>query len=206
MRTQDGSMTAISSHYNESCHSLDGAYAETKYNYTDLIYEREDLSFINVLEIGFGIGLTLEVLLRDHSTKKILFESLEIDRELACWSLKRLQKKFPQLTICLQELSFSQGNISGRIIVGDAVKTIKELKGFYHLIFQDAFSPAKNPELWTLEWFKDLTLRCREGSYLSTYCSAAQVQKNLKALRWKVKKVPGYAHKRESIRAQFLTK
>ena len=59
IETADGTPTLFSSHFDEACHSLHGAVAETLYNFIegcDLDILAKKYSPLNILEVGFGTG------------------------------------------------------------------------------------------------------------------------------------------------------
>lgn len=59
---------------------------------------------------------------------------------------------------------------------GDARKSIIEDKELYNLIFLDAFTPAKCPALWSLEFFKLLHEHLEADGVILTYSSSAAVR------------------------------
>ncbi len=79
------------------------------------------------------------------------------------------------------EGKFNDMGIHVRMIVGDTRQIIQHLpKGIIDLIFHDAFSPRKQPELWTKQLFKHyLAVLKSENSCVMTYSAAACVRKAL---------------------------
>ena len=73
-------------------------------------------------------------------------------------------------------------------------------KGF-DVIYFDAFSPEKQPEMWTEERFRLLYESCSEEAVLTTYCSKGVVRRALQAVGFKVERLPGPPGKREILRA-----
>ncbi len=92
-KTGDGSTTLISEQFNQPYHSLGGAVAESRYVYFEssgLLQSMKRESHLNILEIGFGTGmnmvLLLDYLLKTGSKVNIDFYSVEafpIDLETA---------------------------------------------------------------------------------------------------------------------------
>lgn len=75
------------------------------------------------------------------------------------------------------------GSSRGRMLWGDARRTLQALRQPparpFDLIWHDAFSPRRCPQLWTLEFLRDLSSLLRpEGRWIS-YCSAAAVREAL---------------------------
>jgi tRNA U34 5-methylaminomethyl-2-thiouridine-forming methyltransferase MnmC len=73
--------------------------------------------------------------------------------------------------------------------------------GLYDLIYFDAFSPDKQPELWTEAIFAKLYAAAAPGAVLVSYCAQGQFRRNLRAAGWRTEKLPGPPGKREMTRA-----
>ena len=76
-----------------------------------------------------------------------------------------------------------------------------EQKDEFDLVYFDAFAPEKQPELWTVELFRQIFLSMKSHSILTTYSSKGMVRRNLKAAGFHVEKIPGPPGKREMTRA-----
>lgn len=63
--------------------------------------------------------------------------------------------------------------------INDARKTILQLKGEYDLIFLDAFTYTKAPQLWSVEFIAELYKRISDSGLLMTYSTSAQVRNTL---------------------------
>ena len=141
-----------------------------------------------------------------------LFISLEIDRALVEWSMKNWPTSLPPLEGAFYEkegLSYFKGVCgSGEvlILIGNARETLKkaydlEMVSEVEAIFQDPFSPKRNPLLWTVEWFEELKKVSSQDVALSTYSSSTSVRKSLQAAGWYMTNAPGFSSKRTSTRA-----
>ena len=73
---------------------------------------------------------------------------------------------------------------------------------FYHLVYWDAFSPEKQPELWSEETFQKIFLAMKADAILCTYCAKGAVKRTLKAVGFCVETLQGPPGKREMIRAR----
>jgi tRNA 5-methylaminomethyl-2-thiouridine biosynthesis bifunctional protein len=62
-------------------------------------------------------------------------------------------------------------------------------------IWQDPFSPTKNPSLWGPEWFRALASHSHPTTRLMTYSVARSVKNALDEGGWSWAKIPGYGHK-----------
>ena len=93
-----------------------------------------------------------------------------------------------------------------RVAVGDArsVQSLAALAacGPFDFVWQDPFSPAKNPSMWGAGWFSELADVVRqEGGVLMTYSVARPVREALVAAGWRVEKIPTTTRKKNWLRA-----
>lgn len=211
VETEDGSFTLFSEEFQESCHSTSGAKAETILHYIkgcQVEKKIEAHSPLNILEVGFGLGIgfltTYEVLPKN---KKYNFVSMELDRNLLEWfKEKNLHHDF------LKDLSWHENilkceneSITLSIICGDAriafPEFMKKNDMKFHAIYQDAFSPKRNPVLWTKEWFTLLNNHSAPDVILSTYSASSSIRKSLVESGWGLKAGDKFGPKRTSTRA-----
>lgn len=75
--------------------------------------------------------------------------------------------------------SFAQQSIPQLLTPHSSLLTLK-----FDIIYQDAFSPAKNPTLWTREWFADLNAVSQNDAILTTYSIAATTRMGLHESDW----------------------
>ena len=211
VETQDGHFTLYSGAYEENCHSTSGAYTETLHNYVhgcDVI-DRANKSPINILEIGFGVGLGVLATYKETSECKhqITFITTEIDPELAHWVIG--QDSFTQIittkTVSDERIELQLGNkFKVIILLGDARETIKLLAlEDYRIdcIYQDAFSPRHNPSLWTYEHFMNLRSICTNDCVMTTYSAAVKIRKAILNSGFFVTNMKGFGNKRSGTRA-----
>lgn len=212
VETEDGSRTLFSEAFQEACHSTSGARAETLLHYIEGC-QIKNKSLLTILEVGFGLGIgfltTFDSL--SHEDKKWTFLSLELDEELLEWfRLENLQhvflKNLKWLTVGeTKTLQCHSENISLTILCGDARKTLVSFIAAnpmrWSAIYQDAFSPKKNPSLWTTEWFELLKAHSSPDVILSTYSSNSPVRKSLLEAGWIIQKGKTFGAKRSCTRA-----
>ena len=77
----------------------------------------------------------------------------------------------------------------------DFTKTLFNEK--YDLIYFDAFSPSKQPEMWVLNNFKKLYDCLNSNGILITYSSKGDVKRTMKEVGFNVSSVEGPTGKRE---------
>ncbi len=182
----DGSETLYSKEYEECYHSIkDGAFQEALYKHVlpafSLVPPKPHL---RILDICFGLGMntltTLHYLQYQSATKSVTIFSPELDSELLLL-LKdlrypvQLQKYLPIIEQLVNNRVYKSDNISIELFVGDAREYIKTLGGI-DIVYQDAFSPKKNPMLWTVEYFNDIASLMNEDGVLTTYSIATPVR------------------------------
>ncbi len=188
VKTEDGSYTAHSEAYDECYHSTrDGAlreslkkHVEPAFSLTDSKKER-----LEILDICFGLGYntlaTLYYLQREGLRKKVHIVSPELDEELV-----RSLTGFPYpeslepfkniLKAVAKSGVYEDENIKVELFFGDAREFLKECEQTFDIVYQDAFSPKKNPLLWTKEYFAELTARLAPDAVVTTYSCATPVR------------------------------
>jgi tRNA U34 5-methylaminomethyl-2-thiouridine-forming methyltransferase MnmC len=102
------------------------------------------------------------------------------------------------------QYSFEYQSVSLKLCLGEA--TEQELEpNFFDAIYQDAFSPDANPELWTETFFRKLYNSLKHNGYLTTYSVKGDVRRTLQSLGFGVHKRPGpVGGKREMLVAKKL--
>ncbi|MBT8449686.1 MAG: tRNA (5-methylaminomethyl-2-thiouridine)(34)-methyltransferase MnmD [Gammaproteobacteria bacterium] len=68
-------------------------------------------------------------------------------------------------------------------------------------VYLDGFSPAKNPEMWSVELCKTLFKNSSAGASAATYSVAGNVKRNLSSAGFTIQKKPGFGTKREMLYA-----
>jgi tRNA U34 5-methylaminomethyl-2-thiouridine-forming methyltransferase MnmC len=69
------------------------------------------------------------------------------------------------------------------------------------LVFFDAFSPKKQPELWEMDMLEKIEQSMNPSAAFVTYCAAGHLKKNLQTLGLSLDEVPGPPGKKEMTRA-----
>lgn len=210
--TSDQSPTLWSEAFDENCHSVAGAKQETQYIYIEgcELLEKSKKGSINILEVGFGAGQGLKETYEFFKMKaphcQVHYYSLELDEGLIPWAFENLiHFPMPQ-----NKGSFFQGKVDQfeySILIGDARKVVPNFPlPKVNAIFQDAFSPDKNPTLWTIEWFELLKSISAADVILTTYSASSKVKKGLFEAGWSVSERLGFSGKRGSIKADLSGK
>lgn len=183
----------------------------------------DPINALHTLDVGLGLAYnacaTIEAWWQAAAPPPLLLVSLEQDAALlpllqtgqGAW-----QQGFPPLWLqwCrgLQQLQDglwaanfvhpqTSQTLQWRVLVGEGQQRLQEwhaqeASAQWHMIWQDPFSPTKNPPLWTCEWFKLLAASSHKGAVLMTYSVARLVRDNLAAAGWGVQKIPSLGRKR----------
>jgi tRNA 5-methylaminomethyl-2-thiouridine biosynthesis bifunctional protein len=119
-----------------------------------------------------------------------------------------LKAAYPILIDGIHPLFFEEGRVVLNLMLGDAKAHFNSLlvcgkTGLEEQLrpwqvdtwFLDEFSPAKNPELWSLELLNTLGLLSSAGTTCATFSVAGDVQRNLEATGFLMTKKQGFGQK-----------
>jgi tRNA U34 5-methylaminomethyl-2-thiouridine-forming methyltransferase MnmC len=208
--TDDGSQSLRAHEFDEIMHSSFGAYEESLVKYVTASQSVEKIlknGSIAVLDIGFGIGYNLLALLssvkkrgyvrivsleKDHSAE-IHINSLHFDDEK--------EEYYNKIKSSFSNGFFKDDTCSIECMFGDArqsVHALKQREEQFDVVFQDPFSPSKNPEMWSREYIKIIASLMKNDAILTTYSAAPQVRRALLDAGLHVAKGPSTGIKRES--------
>ncbi len=227
IQTEDASWTAYSPVYHETFHSISGAQEECEIIFWQgsQIAEKwqafAQASAFKMLEVGFGLGLNWQTLQKhwqaqasqDLVPSLVQYHALEKDTAL-------IKATAQQLNLSLTWVAQDDGNDDGHdlghwffaqtmghktlqllIWPGDARQVLPKIAP--HLtpcqaIWQDAFSPQHNLELWTWQWFKELAQICDPTAIVATYSSATPVRLAMQKAGFNVAARPASKRKKSS--------
>ncbi len=208
--TEDGSPTFYVPDLGEHYHSVHGAVTESQHIFISVALKTCTRKSIQVLELGFGTGLNALLTYRYAETNKleIYYHTIEkyplTETEYRTFQLpdqlKDLQSVFQKIHECNWEKCVS---------INAAFQVYKEKNDFrnihtgrlFDVIYFDAFSPEVQPELWSVDVFKNLYNQANKGAVLTTYSCKGSVKRNLREAGFQVEKLPGPPGKREITRA-----
>lgn len=217
IKTDDQSETVWSEYFDEACHNLSGAKEETYHNYilgcnlSDLFSSSKTL---HILDVGFGIGMGLACLIEfiatnSYHSHQVNYTSMELDDKFALWSLEKFLPDINLVEISTDGLTFLSGNYKNiciKIFLGDGRLTLPlafniNIISNFNAIFQDPFSPKKNPTLWTVEWFLFLKHSSVASVKLATYSASVSIRKSLVGAGWIIENHKGFGSKKSMTRA-----
>ena len=213
IRSDDGSNTIYLKELNECYHSMKGAVTESNHVFikAGLNYIKENE--LTIFEVGFGTGLNalLTLLTSEKSNLKIKYYTNEL-HPLKDDIIRKLN--YPNI-LFLDEINSNRfylmhsctwnkdikltDNLLFHKIKGDmaTVDIPEQIK----LVYFDAFSPDKQPEMWTKEIFIKLYRKMSANSVLTTYCAKGEFKRVLKSVGFYVESLSGPPGKREMVRA-----
>ncbi|GAB6045418.1 hypothetical protein JCM11957_10160 [Caminibacter profundus] len=203
--TKDGSITLKSEKYNECYHSSEGAVIESLYKHIYPAFEvakKNDYygGEVKILDICYGLGYnTLLSILNRPKDIKLKIYSPELDEKLVR-NLKHFKypEEFKKIRHIIESLSkdlkYEDEYVFVEIALQDAREYIKNLKNI-DIIYQDAFSPKVNKELWSIEYFESLKKIINKKGVITTYSVATPVRCALYKLGFKL-----YTHPYDNIR------
>lgn len=213
---EDGSHTLFSQSFRQYFHNPNGAIAESRHVFFRTPGWIEDLAGngeIRILEVGFGTGLNLLLLLEEFSRlgkqPNLVYEAAEawplsLDQvmklnypsriELANGSevlaaiFRKLQPGLNEIRIC--------GHLQLRLHVG-SFDTMPQPDGPVDVILFDPFSLDVNPDLWKPAVFERLAAWSTPDALLATYGAASAARAAMASGGWKVARAEGALGKRE---------
>jgi len=184
---EDGTNTLYSKEFDEPYHSTkDGALHESLEKHVKPAFTiKKEKQQLTILDICFGLGYntlaTLYYIKKQKFSTKVHILSPEFDEGLIR-SLKDFDypSEFNEIKHIIDAVSndlfYEDEQFKIEILPGDARKSIPKIKEKIDIVYQDAFSPAHNPLLWTTEYFKDIRAICKEDAILTTYSTAAAIR------------------------------
>jgi len=212
VKTDDGSNTLFVREIGEHYHSTFGAVQESMHVFIEAGLRKCDQPSLNLLEVGFGTGLNayLTVLEAHKTNMSIRYITVEKYPLLpAVWTSLNypaiVPAGDPKLFRMIHEAKWNE-----EVIITDnfsILKLLSDLKDIdysilplFDLIYFDAFSPVKQPELWETSIFRQLANHCATSAKLVTYCAKGVVRRSLKESGFTTERIPGPPGKREMLR------
>lgn len=222
-KTGDGSTSLYSPTFDQLYHNPNGAVAESRHVFFEtngLVKALKKRSSLHIFEVGFGTGLnlllTLDYLSKLNLGTEITYYSVEaypieadITEDFEFSDEPGLQKSLPILRSILQDIYPGMNRIqvtdqlSLHLWVGFFDDLFEEhekspiINHNFDFIFQDAFSPEVNEELWTPDVYRKLASISSDDAVLSTYCAASAARASMAVAGWKIARAQGALGKRE---------
>jgi tRNA U34 5-methylaminomethyl-2-thiouridine-forming methyltransferase MnmC len=190
--TADGSFTFVSQEFGESFHSHYGAKQESFLKFvepTQLARSATQKPVLRLLDICYGLGYNtaaaLQTIWAVNPSCCVELIGLEVNPVVPQSAIAHqlFDNWNYNYTEILKELAFKHqvetASFKAKLLIGDARNTIalvRQLDFWADAIFLDAFSPPQCPQLWTVEFIKQLSLCLDQDGFLATYSCAAAVR------------------------------
>ena len=187
--TNDGSKTLFSQKYNQTFHSMqDGALSEALHKHIIPAFSIfNNAKELNILDICFGLGYnifaTIYYIIENKLDVKVNFYSPELDGILV-ESLHSFEypKEFDNIKhiidLVIKNKYYNDENFKIHIYIGNARDYVSTLKNI-DIVYQDAFSSDTNKELWTREYFGEITRCISNFGIITTYSIATPVRMSM---------------------------
>lgn len=198
LKTKDGSFSLYSDKYGDFYHSTkDGAILETLYKHIIPTFafvcdspNHKDLAKnpIKILDICFGLGynalFSLAYAKKCGIAVKIYSVELHLLESLRDFAYPKILSHYLPLREILDSLflreAWESENLSLYLHKGDAKIYLQNLantaQNTFDIIYQDAFSPTKNAELWDKTHFQNLHALLKNDCVISTYSSNKKIR------------------------------
>lgn len=210
-QTADGSATLYVPMLDEHYHSVKGAGTESQHIFIEmgmrhaLTAEREGNVALRIFEVGFGTGLNALLALEEAERTGVSVDYTAVELYPLTWDeVAPLGYSDHPLFRCLHEAAWEEW------VQLTPYFRLKKLQADLlalalpeaDVVFYDAFSPEKQPELWSEALFVRLHEALPQGAVLTTYCAKGEVRRRLQRAGFLVERLPGPpGGKREILRA-----
>jgi tRNA U34 5-methylaminomethyl-2-thiouridine-forming methyltransferase MnmC len=208
--TNDGSHSIFNPEINETYHSKHGAIVEAEHVFIRNGFSAVNKQNINILEIGFGTGLNALLSSQKAVQKKVnvnyhTMELYPVNKEsytkLNFTDLIGLEQK--ELLILHTSAWEKECKINDYFTLTKSKSSLEKYttNTKFDIIYFDAFSPEKQPELWNESIFKKMYSYLKEDGFLVTYCAKGVVKRTMKAVGFEIIVLDGPPGKRQMTRA-----
>lgn len=174
-----------------------------------------------IVETGFGTGLNFlltwqlwqqqspaHARLHYVSVEKFPLCAQELKRASAHWSplaslADQLMAAWPGRLPGQHRLEFDEGRVVLDLWWEDSNAALTDLAVSTPAVdawFLDGFAPSRNEAMWQPQLYQAMAALSRDTATVSTFTAAGHVRRGLMEAGFKVEKVPGFGHKRESLR------
>ena len=195
IRCKDGSWTLRNEEVGESYHTPLGAAMEAREKFAAAcdLPARAAKGKVVILDVCYGLGYNtaaaLESIRGSDQSCEVAVYGLESDRTIVKDALgipfpfadkelfSSLAEGFEDDCSCF---AAQRDGVSLRVLIGDARERIHEVPHEADVVFFDAFSPRRQPEMWTARFFSDIFEKCADDAVLVTYSCARRVRENMR--------------------------
>ncbi len=170
----------------------------------------------HIIETGFGTGLNFFAawkLWREMDNgMELHFTSIEkhplslsdIQTAISIWPefnkfMDEFSAQYPALLQGETNMILDNGRVHLHLSWGDVNEIAGRLNKPADAWFLDGFAPAKNPDMWNNNLYKDMARLTLPGGTFATFTAVGDVRRGLQENGFIVKKVPGFGKKRHIL-------
>ena len=216
--------TPWSEGFDDIYHSAAGGAAQARHVFlagNGLPERWRDRARFVILETGFGFGLnflaTWQAWREDPARcAQLHFVSIE-KHPFALPDLRSLHARHPEFALLaaelharwpllvpgVQRIELESGRVLLTLLFGDIAEVRNSLRLCADALYLDGFSPARNPQMWSLDTIKVLAKLAAPGASAATWSAAGALREVLAESGFEVEKRAGYGAKREMIVARY---
>ena len=213
--TADGSKTIYNASVGEHYHSRNGALQESRHVFVNAglnhFLTAGNVKQVSILEVGFGTGLNFLLSATTCTENKIALQYTGIEAyPLSDTMMSQTgYEKYIPAPLWETYLASYPAALAGEINL-DAYTQLQiancKLMDFrtsqqYDIVYFDAFASAHQPEMWEQDAIGHVASFLKSGGIFVTYAITGNLKRMLKALGFKIEKIPGAPGKREMLRA-----
>lgn len=187
IETADGTYTLFDENFGEHYHSLTcGALSETMQKHVVPAFDAlaDGAEELNILDLCFGLGFntlaSISYAKKRYPYLKLNIFSPEMNAPLVStlvdfeYPLEIEDKEV--IRDIAEKLHFEDDRYRVDVVIADARDILQSVDRKFDIIYQDAFSPAKNPSLWSLEYFEMVVGLMNKKALITTYSRSTAVR------------------------------
>lgn len=203
--TDDGTTTLRHHITGEYYHSLRGAEGESLWVYINNGFLQINKPIVRIFEMGFGSGLNAYMTMKSAQERgvEVHYTAIEL-YPVNVDTAKQLSWGEDDRFLSLHyapwgedvevEKGFTLHKIEGDLVNAHFLHT-------FDLVYFDAFAPECQPELWSVDIFKQLYVAMEQGGILVTYSAKGSVKEALREAGFFVKRKKGALGKKHLVTA-----
>lgn len=191
---------------------MNGACQESLHVFIDAGLSRIPKQRIRVFEVGFGTGLNALLTWEKAVEKGLFVQYITTEAHPIPASITESLRFKPENSLLLPESlqllhtceweKENQLSPHFSLLKTKADFTEMTYPDQLDLVYYDAFSPDKQPEMWEEEIFQKLFEKMNAAGLLVTYCAKGEIRRRMQRSGFSVERIPGPPGKREMLRAQ----
>ena len=215
-----------STDYDDVYFSREGGLDEVRHVFlagNDLPRRWQGARSFTIGETGFGTGLNFLLSVAEWrrrapararlhyvSVERHPFTQTDLHQVLEPFSALATEREallgaWPPLVEGLHRRELFAGRVTLTLLFGDAGEMLAGLDARVDAWYLDGFAPARNPQMWQAELFRQIARLSRPGATFATFTAAGNVRRGLAEAGFTVHKRHGFGRKREMLAGAIAT-